>query len=239
MAARYGSDVKTLGGAWREFRTKRSPQILAAGVVAALAARIALGGGASWWDAVAAAAMVPTYVFGEWAIHVHLLHLPPFRWRGRRIELVTAASHRAHHEDPHNLWMILLGPLEAAVLLGLAVPLVVAAGCALVGLLAGAVPLGVALTAVLTGYALVFVYEWTHFLIHTAHKPRSRYFRSIWRAHRLHHFKNERYWHGITNTFSDRVLGTAPDQRLVPRSRTARTLHGEAPAPAAPPLPRG
>jgi 4-hydroxysphinganine ceramide fatty acyl 2-hydroxylase len=40
----------------------------------------------------------------------------------------------------------------------------------------------------------------------------------------LHHFKNEHYWHGITNTVADHVLRTAPDQSDVPRSRTARTL---------------
>jgi sterol desaturase/sphingolipid hydroxylase (fatty acid hydroxylase superfamily) len=90
--------------------------------------------------------------------------------------------------------------------------------------LPGAVPVGALVTALLTGYALVGVYEWTHFLIHTGYRPRSRYYRSIWRTHRLHHFKNERYWHGITNTVGDRVLGTFPDQRDIPRSRTARTL---------------
>ena len=56
------------------------------------------------------------------------------------------------------------------------------------------------------------------------HPPRSRYYRAVWRNHRLHHFKNEHYWHGITNNVSDRVLGTNPDQRSVQRSATARTL---------------
>jgi hypothetical protein len=46
----------------------------------------------------------------------------------------------------------------------------------------------------------------------------------VWRNHRLHHFKNERYWHGITNTVADRVLGTMPVHTEVPRSKTARTL---------------
>jgi hypothetical protein len=41
-----------------------------------------------------------------------------------------------------------------------------------------------------------------------------------------HHFKNEHFWHGVTNKLSDRVLGTDPDQREVPRSETARTLAG-------------
>jgi hypothetical protein len=215
MAARYGAEVKTVGQAWREFRAKRSPKVLAAGVGVGVALRL-VAGDFSWRDAVALALMVPIYVFGEWAIHVHLLHLRPFRFRGRRVELMTARSHRMHHEDPHDLGMILLGPWEAGALLAL-VPLVASVFL---------VPLGwhAALTAVATGYALILIYEWTHFLIHTAHRPRSRYYRSIWRGHRLHHFKNERYWHGITNTFSDRVLGTNPDQREVARSATARTL---------------
>jgi sterol desaturase/sphingolipid hydroxylase (fatty acid hydroxylase superfamily) len=131
--------------------------------------------------------------------------------------------------------MILLAPIEAVALLLLAVPLVVAAGCLVTGLIFGAVPFAAAVTAAAAAFALILAYEWTHFLIHTAHRPRSRYYRSIHRGHRLHHFKNERYWHGITNTFSDRVLGTAPDQADVRRSRTARSLHGEPAQPAAPP----
>jgi hypothetical protein len=235
MAARFGADVKTARQAWSEFVRHRSPRILFAGLACVAALRVVVGG-FGWRDLVAVALMVPIYVFGEWAIHVHLLHLRPFRWRGRRVELVTARSHRMHHEDPHNLFMILLGPAEAVALLLGAVPLVVAVGCGGVGLVFGAVPFGVAVSAALTAYVLIVIYEWTHFLIHTAHKPRSAYYRSIWRGHRLHHFKNERYWHGITNTFSDRVLGTAPDQATVQRSRTARTLHGEAPPPAVPPV---
>jgi hypothetical protein len=43
----------------------------------------------------------------------------------------------------------------------------------------------------------------------------------------LHHFKNERYWFGVTSIVGDRVIGTLPDQREVPRSPTARTLRGE------------
>jgi len=218
-----GADVKTIGAAWLLFRSQLAPRVLMAGVVAALVLRIVVGD-FGWRDLVAAALMVPVYVFGEWAIHVHLLHLRPFRWRGREVELITAAEHRSHHELPHNLLGALLGAREAFVLLGLAVPLVVASGCAIVGLASSAVPFGTALTAGVAGYALVLTYEWTHFLIHTAHRPRSAYYRTVWRGHRLHHFKNERYWHGITNTVSDRVLGTAPDQRSVPRSATARTL---------------
>jgi hypothetical protein len=214
-----GTEIKTIGEAWRRFRAKRAPQIIALALVVAAAWRLTLGD-FGWRDGVAVAFMLVVYPFGEWAIHVHLLHLPPFRLRGRRVELATARAHRMHHEHPEQLDLINFSPAEALAVLLLAVP---------VAVLPAALVLGPrpALTALVTGHLLVGIYEWTHFLIHTAHRPRSRYYRSVWRTHRLHHFKNEHYWHGITNTVSDRVLGTNPDHRTVPRSRTARTLHGD------------
>src|ERR671935_1510290 len=222
--ARYGRDVKTLGQAWDEFRAKRSPKLIALGITVTLAIRVVVGGLLTWRDLVAAAAMLVIYPFGEWAIHVYLLHLKPFRFRGQRVELGTARAHREHHEQPNDLFMILLAPSEAMALMFLAVPLTPALAGVGIALAGGSVPYGALLTGVLTGQVLVAIYEWTHFLIHTAYRPRSRYYRSIWRNHRLHHFKNEHYWHGITNTVSDRALGTFPDQREVARSRTARTL---------------
>jgi len=221
--ARYGRDVKTLGQAWSEFRAKRSPKLIAGAIAVTLIVRLVVGG-FSWRDLVAAAAMLVIYPFGEWAIHVYLLHLKPFKFRGERVELATARAHREHHEEPNDLYMILLAPSEALALMFLAVPLVPALVGVAIALAGGAVPYGALLTGVLTGQVLVAVYEWTHFLIHTAYRPRSRYYRSIWRNHRLHHFKNEHYWHGITNTIGDRAMGTLRDQRDVPKSQTARTL---------------
>lgn len=221
--ARYGRDVKTLGQAWSEFRAKRSPKLIAGAIAVTLIVRLVVGG-FSWRDLVAAAAMLVIYPFGEWAIHVYLLHLKPFKFRGERVELATARAHREHHEEPNDLYMILLAPSEALALMFLAVPLVPALAGVAIALAGGEVPYGALLTGVLTGQVLVAVYEWTHFLIHTAYRPRSRYYRSIWRNHRLHHFKNEHYWHGITNTIGDRAMGTLRDQRDVPKSQTARTL---------------
>ncbi len=198
--------------------------MILAAVAALVAVRVAIGEPVGWRDAVAIAAMVAVYPFGEWAIHVYLLHAKPVRIGGRTYELPTTRDHRSHHEHPNNLMTLLLDAKELGELLLLAVPAVVAVGGLLVGLVAGPVPLGALVSAALAGYVLVGTYEWTHFLIHTAYRPRSRYYRAIWRNHRLHHFKNEHYWHGITQNVSDRVLGTNPDQRDVPRSPTARTL---------------
>ena len=222
--ARYGRDVKTLGQAWKEFLGKRSPRLIAFGIAVTLAIRVIAGGPLTWRDAVAAAALIVIYPFGEWAIHVYLLHLKPFRFRGERVELATARAHREHHEQPHDLFMILLAPSEAMALMFLAVPLTPALAGLGIAAAGGSVPYGALLTGVLTGQVLVAIYEWTHFLIHTAYRPRSGAYKAVWRNHRLHHFKNEHYWHGITNTLADHVLRTAPDQKEVPRSTTARTL---------------
>jgi Fatty acid hydroxylase superfamily len=223
MAPRYGSEVKTIGEAWRGWTAKRSPRILAAGLVLALTVRVLLGDW-SWRDGVAAVAMLVIYPFGEWAIHVYLLHMPPFEFRGRSVYLKTSKSHWAHHKEPRDLGMILLAPPEVAALMLLAVPTAIALVALPAALIAGSIPWGPMLTGLLVGYVLVGVYEWTHFLIHTAHRPRTRIYRAVWQTHRLHHFKNEHYWHGITSTVADRVLGTHPDHRDVPRSRTARSL---------------
>jgi Fatty acid hydroxylase superfamily len=221
--AHWSREVKTLPEARRQFLRRTSPWVIGGFVVALAAMRIAIGD-FDWRDAAAAGAMLVIYPFGEWAIHVYLLHMRPVKVGERKVDTVAARAHRAHHREPNNLDMILLYWWQAAFLLLLAVPLVVAAVGGIVGLIAGPVPFRVLVTGALTGWVLIFLYEWTHFLIHTSYRPRSPIYRAIHRNHRLHHFKNEHFWHGVTNNVSDRVLGTNPEHREVPKSKTARTL---------------
>jgi len=78
-------------------------------------------------------------------------------------------------------------------------------------------------------YAVMFGYEWTHYLIHSDHRPRTRAYRAVWRNHRLHHYKNEHYWFTVTSAgTADRLFGTYPDPDTVPTSPTAKNLHGAA-----------
>jgi hypothetical protein len=219
----HSREVSSLGQARREFLRKESPWVIGAGIVALAVVRVLLGD-LGWRDGVAVAAMLAIYPFGEWAIHVYLLHAKPVRIRGRELETVAARAHRAHHREPNDLDMVLLYWWQAAFLMVVAVPVTIGVVAGAVKLLAGPPSLGVLVSAAIAGYSMVFLYEWTHFLIHTAYRPRSRAYMTIWRNHRLHHFKNEHFWHGITNNLSDRVLGTDPDQRQVPKSETARTL---------------
>ena len=80
------------------------------------------------------------------------------------------------------------------------------------------------IAAMAAALTLLLAYEWTHYLIHTRYVPKSALYRFVWRAHRLHHFKNEHYWFGVTSTVGDHILRTAPEQARVPKSQTARTL---------------
>jgi hypothetical protein len=221
--AQRGPEIKTLRQARRDFFRRPSPYVIGAGIVALVVTRVAIGD-PTWRDAIAVGVMLAVYPFGEWAIHVYLLHMPKFRFRGREVEALPARNHREHHEAPDDLSQLLLEPRELGALLLGSVPFTVGLLTGLVTLAVGSPPIGAVVSAALTGYCCVFVYEWTHFLIHTAVRPRSRFYRQVWRNHRLHHFKNEHYWHGITQNWSDRILGTNPDQSEVPRSKTARTL---------------
>src|SRR5215213_7154931 len=216
----HSREVTSLAGARRELLRRESPWVIGAGIIALVALRAVLGE-LSWRDAVAVAAMLAIYPFGEWAIHVFLLHAKPFRVGGRKVDTVAARAHRAHHGDPNDLDMVLLYWWQAAFLMLVAVPLTIGAVAGIITLLLGSIPPGALVSGAIAGYCMVFVYEWTHFLIHTAYRPRSRAYKAIWRNHRLHHFKNEHFWHGITNNLSDRVLGTNPEAREVPKSETA------------------
>jgi hypothetical protein len=216
-------DGRSLGDCWRSFWGHSSPRLLAAAILLAAAARLALGDW-SWRDGALVVGIVVLTPFAEWAIHVYLLHARPLRLGPRiRLELPTAREHREHHLAPAVLDGVLLPAYGVLIFLVMMVGTVWGLSFP-IHLVVGGDRVAGAATGLLTSYMILGAYEWTHYLIHSPYRPRSRYFRSIWRNHRLHHYKNERYWFGVTSTVGDRVIGTLPEQRAVPRSRTARTL---------------
>jgi hypothetical protein len=212
----------SLADCWRAFLRRRTPPLLAAAIVAAAALRVAFGN-YDWRDPVIALGVVAFTPLAEWAIHVYLLHAKPFHFRGRRVELLAAREHRAHHEAPAELDGVLI-PVYAVLIFLPLIALTVWALSFPLHLVFGGDRIAHAATGLLVSYGVLAAYEWCHFLIHTPYRPRGRYFGSIWRGHRLHHYKNEHYWFGVTSTVGDHILGTAPKQADVPRSRTARTL---------------
>jgi hypothetical protein len=217
-----GRDLRTMDACLREFFRRGSFKVVAAFLVVALAARIAVGRW-SWHDLVAVAAVIAAQPFVEWLIHIYLLHAKPVRIGEATIDLPTSKFHRRHHKDPDDLDFTLL-PVWIAVLFSVQI----ATGMTIVAyplaLLTGGEWLPMAVTCTLAGYVGLGIYEWCHYLIHTGYLPKSRYYASIWRGHRLHHYKNENYWLGITSNVGDHALRTFPDQATVPKSPTARTL---------------
>jgi hypothetical protein len=219
-AARPGAGPSTLREAAAFFVRQASPLILLAALTTAFAARLALGG-FSLWDLVPVLLVAAHWPLNEWLIHVFVLHAKPFRVGSRTIDPAVPRKHREHHRDPWNLELLFI-PLQSfaytlPLLVGLAFLLAPSRELALSGLVAY--------------LALALHYEWVHFLCHTRYWPQSARYRRLVRNHRLHHFKNEHYWYGVSMLGADRPLRTAPAPEGVERSPTARTLGVESVVP--------
>lgn len=208
----------TIADAFRVYIRYPSPRLLLALLAIGVVARIAIGQW-SWWDLLVVAIMVAAQPFVEWLIHTFILHFRPREVGAVTVDLHLAKKHRLHHRDPKRIDAVFI-PLRP-LLIGL--PIYVA----IIWLV---FPLPIAATIFVTQLVIGNVYEWTHFYVHSGCKPKNRYAAYIERAHRLHHYRNEKYWMGVTNHLGDHVLGTFPDKDDVPVSPTAKTLGIDSPA---------
>lgn len=206
--------IKTLRQARAFFARRATPRIIVPALAIVVVLRVRQGGW-SWWDLAVLAGIVLLEPFVEWIIHVYVLHFRPIPIGSRHLDLHAARKHREHHRDPNDPHTSFVPLVDLVVLSGIALVIVWAIMRGDVGLI---------LTAVGLALGMLLTYEWTHFLIHTAYQPKTRYYRYVWRAHRLHHFKNENYWMGVTNHAADHLLGTFPQKSEVENSKTARTL---------------
>lgn len=207
------STKRSLRAAYGEFMRHSSPRIITLLAASALVARLAVADW-SWWDVALVAAIVALWPIQEWLIHVWILHAKPIELGPWTIDSAVPRDHRAHHRDPWDLRYVFIphqGLAISFVVHALLWPLVLPTW-------------GLALTAIACVFCMGLVYEWTHYLIHSRYRPRSAFYKRLWRNHRLHHCKNEHYWFGVTMTLGDTLLGTAPDHRDVETSHSCRTL---------------
>lgn len=206
----------SLAQARRLWLRELPPKLLLAHVLGWLVYRVWLlaQGDVGWRDLVAIVAIVLLHPFAEWLIHVHLLHFRPRKLLGRRIDFPASLYHRLHHRDPWDLRFVLM-PVQTMIL-----------GLGALALLLRPITSspGVWASAMLLAAGIALYYEWIHFLVHTSYRPQGRWYKRQWRLHRLHHYKNEHYWMGVTRHLGDMVLGTFPDPDDVESSKTARTL---------------
>jgi hypothetical protein len=212
-AATAAGKRMTLGRAAAIFARYGSPRIILVAAAAGITARIVIG---QWslGDLIVCAGILLVEPFVEWMLHVFLLHFRPRSIVGMRIDPIFAKRHRMHHRDPRNIPLVFV-PLP--VLFGLLAILFAIAWFAFP-------TRAMSMTAFATFTSFLFGYEWTHYLIHSPYVPRTPLFRTVWRAHILHHYKNEKYWFGVTNPVADYVLRTHPAKEAVESSPTARTL---------------
>jgi sterol desaturase/sphingolipid hydroxylase (fatty acid hydroxylase superfamily) len=210
----------TLGQAAREFWRHPTPWMILTLVVGAVGARIVVGGLAlrDLWAPLLLALLFP---FVEWLIHVFILHWRPRKLGRVTVDTLVARDHRRHHANPRDIDLVFI-PTPT-------LPWLIAAIVALplgIGAVVGA-PVSATLSFIVVESVILMGYEWTHYLVHTDYKPRHRFYKAVWRNHRLHHFKNEHYWFSVTTSgTSDRMLGTYPDPATVETSPTAKNLHG-------------
>ena len=201
--------------AFAVFARHPSPRLILLALLAACAARLWIGR-PGWIDLAASLAVLAYFPVNEWLIHVYMLHYRPRRLFGRSIDFYLPITHRRHHADPWNprwvfiprhvhLWVFPLmallawvsGPWRGPVMSGLAMYL-------LLGL----------------------HYEWVHYLAHIPWCPDLAYYRRRVREHRYHHFRNEKYWWGVSMGLGDRLFGTAPAVESTARSGTTSKLGG-------------
>ena len=200
-------EIRTLRQAYGEFVAHPTPRLLALELLVLLTARVVVVHW-SWTDVVVVVVLVAFQPFSEWLIHVFVLHCAA---DGRLRDRLAGYSHRRHHEDPRDLRFQFIHP---RVLYG---------GMVVNALIVLAFRTPAAVTGVLAATVLTSVYEWVHFLIHTDYSPKHEMYRRLHRAHRLHHFRNERYWLGVTARTGDRILRTNPRKEDVEVSATAKT----------------
>lgn len=215
------TDITNLREAIATYLSAGSPRLILAGSAGATMARLAVGQ-FGWHDVAAVAGVVAATGTVEWVIHKFLLHAPEDSWRTRKLD--SSTSHRRHHEDPTDLRHVLLIPAYAAGFLpaigvftaSWSVPLVLVTGWPLVPTF---------LTGLAASWWTLAHYEWVHLAVHTRHRFRNRFYARLARNHRLHHYRNENYWLGVTTNSGDRLLGTLPASKAdVPLSDTARSL---------------
>ena len=216
--ARYAREPDmSLARAFGLWLSELQPKFLIAHLLGWVVYRVVLLTRGDWGihDLVPIALIVGLHPFVEWLIHTFVLHHKPRTVLGGiRWDYHAARYHRLHHRDPWDLRFILM-PLPA-MFLGLgSAALVFRPLCSSPGVWA---------TAMIVTAATALYYEWIHYLTHTSYRPKGWFYKRQWRFHRLHHFKNERYWMGVTRHFGDMVLGTFPDPDAVESSKTARTL---------------
>jgi hypothetical protein len=179
--------------------------VLVVAIAAALAGRIALG-------IIPVLVGVVLFFLSEYGTHRFLLHASPAPWawlRGYQHRL-----HYDHHTEPDRLDLLFL-PIWFLVPVLTMFALIYAA----------ITHNGSVVASLITGNVIgLLFYEWTHYVAHVPFRPLTPSGRYMKKYHLWHHFKNEKYWFGVTNPGLDFPGRTYLAVTEADRSDTTRTL---------------
>ncbi|WP_232696846.1 sterol desaturase family protein [Brevibacillus daliensis] len=161
-----------------------------------------------------------SYATSEYVIHRFLFHLKPPK---NPIFLkLLKRLHYDHHVDPNNLHLLFL-PVWYSL------PLII-----ITGGIAYLLTTNLVLTNAFGSGIILFLlyYEWTHYVAHRPVQPLSAWGRWVKKLHLWHHFKNEKYWYGVTSPVFDMVMGTYKHEKAVEKSPFVRDLEKVMEAPS-------
>ncbi len=218
---RSATELSTLADIWGVFRRSASPRLLMLLAIVLVVSR-GVAGGFGRGDVAALVVTLALTGTVEWVIHKFLLHAPLESFRMNTLK--TGRGHREHHLDPNTIGWILLSRADVVAFMVAFAAFSVLWGLPLFALIGANIGRSILSALTLACLGLLH-YEWTHLMVHTRYRPSTRFYASLARNHRLHHFRNEDYWLGVTSNSGDRLLRTLPaDKGDVPLSETARTL---------------
>jgi hypothetical protein len=147
---------RTLAAAAAAFFSFGSPRLLLVQLAGALVVRPFLGRPTAL-EAAIVVGLIVYWPLQEWVLHRYVLHARPLRIGPWVVESGAVRGHRRHHESPLDLRAALLPTATIAVLVPAHVALWILAA-----------PPAAACTGILFLGAAALLYEWIHFLTHTA-----------------------------------------------------------------------
>jgi len=131
--------------------------------------------------------------FFEYCFHRYVFHFIP---QGNFQKRVSFLFHGVHHQYPNDKKRLVM-PITLSLSIG-----------ALLFLLSW--PLfGDNVWAYSAGFALGYLaYDMMHYSIHHFRHPNSKFFKSLWKSHLDHHFRDSNRGYGVSNYFWDIVFRT-------------------------------
>ena len=129
----------------------------------------------------------------EYFFHRYVFHFTP---QGAFQERVSFLFHGVHHQYPNDKKRLVM-PIALSLLIGV---LLFMLSWPLFGALVWAYSAGFAV-----GY---LAYDMTHYSIHHFKHPQAKWFKSLWKSHLDHHYRDSSKGYGVSSSFWDRIFGT-------------------------------